>query len=529
MGRGESGDSVMQKALVIAITRLGDLIQTEPFLRALKSSGRASHVTLLVERNFVEIANRLVGADEVLAIDFTKILGSLDRSQVELPIRDYIGLANELSNRNFHEVWNLTHTRPAMVLTSLIGGSRVQGVALDSAGLQIVRNEWLTYFFATNLARPWSAFNLIDIYVNAVHAEMPFAERLPQLRGVTQNRKKPPKNYGAMHILLHPGASQSDKQWPVDRFVGITGWLLDRGTKVTLIGGGKEKQLAERFPSHRNLNSRIGSTTVSELIEICNEADLLISADSGPVHVAAACNTPVIAIEGGSAHGYETAPYNTNSIVLQPHLERLLTRTPDKRQASGSALSVSEEMVTSAIEAMIGKQDVPLASDNVAVYETQSDESVLGLTLKRLSGGPAEYDERIAELKNFWFAALSESNQRPSGTLDVTLEPRLRECARLTERVGQSRGNWQRTEEVARSLTVAEKSLRIEINRWPHLQHLNMFMQIARSSVAGDDPYMQADELAQLYRRMARASSGSTDSQSVNKRYKTNFGIEVTA
>ncbi len=96
MGRGESGDSVMQNVLVIAITRLGDLIQTEPFLRALKSSGRASHVTLLVERNFVEIANRLVGADEVIAIDFTKILGSLDRSQAELPIRDYIGLANEL-------------------------------------------------------------------------------------------------------------------------------------------------------------------------------------------------------------------------------------------------------------------------------------------------------------------------------------------------------------------------------------------------------------------------------------------------
>ncbi len=291
----------------------------------------------------------------------------------------------------------------------------------------------------------------------------------------------------------------------------------------------RKQQLAVRFPNHRNLNSRIGSTTISELIEICDEADLLISADSGPVHVAAACNTPVIAIEGGSAHGYETAPYNTNSIVLQPHLERLLTRTPDKRQASGSALNISEEMVVSAIETMIGERSAPIAADNVAVYQTQSDEGIPGLTLKRLSGGPAGYDEQIAALKSFWFAALSEGNQRPSGALEPELESKLRECARLTERVGQSRGNWQRIEEAAKSLTVAEQSLRSEINRQPHLHHLNMFLQIARSSVSGDDPHSQAGELAALYNRMTHASSGSADSQFVNKRYKTNSEIEVTA
>ncbi len=93
-----------------------------------------------------------------------------------------------------------------MVLTSLIGGSRVQGVALDSAGLQIVRNEWLTYFFATNLARPWSAFNLVDIYVNAAQGEKSFAERLPQLRGVTRNRKKLPHNYGRNARPASPGS-----------------------------------------------------------------------------------------------------------------------------------------------------------------------------------------------------------------------------------------------------------------------------------------------------------------------------------
>jgi ADP-heptose:LPS heptosyltransferase len=519
----------MQNVLVIAITRLGDLIQTEPFLRAVKSSGRASHVTLLVERNFVEIANQLVGADEVIAIDFTKVLGSLDRSRAELPIRDYIGLANELLSRNFDEVWNLTHTRPAMVLTSLIGGRRVQGVALDSAGLQIVRNEWLTYFFATNLARPWSAFNLVDIYVNAVQTETPFADRLPQLQGVTRNEKRLPQDVGVMHVLLHPGASQSDKQWPVERFVGIARLLLDRGAKVTLIGGGKERQLAESFPNHRNLSSRIGSTTISDLIEICNEADLLISADSGPVHVAAACNTPVIAIEGGSAHGYETAPYNTKSIVLQPHLERLLTRIPGKHQASGSALNVSEEMVVSAIETMIGERPAPIAADNVAVYQTQSDEGIPGLSLQRLSGGPAGYDEQIAALKCFWFAALSEGNQRPSCTLEPALESKFKECARLTERVGQSRGNWQRIEEAAKSLMAAEQSLRTAINGQPHLDHLDMFLQIARSSVSGDNPYSQAGELAALYKRMTQTSSGGADSQIVNKRYKTNSEIEVTA
>lgn len=516
----------MKNVLVIAITRLGDLIQTEPFLRALKRKSPGARVTLLVERSFLGIANRLVGADRVLAIDFNEVLGTLDESHVALPLAQYIGLVNELTSNKFDEVWNVTHNRPAMVLTTLIGGDRVQGVAIDKRGLQIVRNEWLTYFFATNLARPWCAFNLIDIYVNSADSTTPFAERIPRLRNVSSAPRKVPSDLRHAHVLLHPGASQSDKQWPVDRFRNVAQWLLERGAVVTLIGGRKEQKLESEFPAHRNLSSLIGRTNEDELISACQAADLLVSADSGPVHVAAACGTPVIAIEGGSAHGHETAPYNVNSVVLQSHLEDVLTRVPRKDRASASASLIPAHCVISAIESMSGAEGLPEMPANVAAYRTAEDSRHNSLRLSRVAGGPVKYDQRIESLRQFWHAALNARIQETSRASISEVGLALDFCANRAAAISESRDDFDQTERHASELTSAERRLTRLFNKKPFLVHINAFLQIARSSVPGEDPWTQAASLSSLYRRLAAAEVDGRVLGVADKSVQTKLEIE---
>ncbi|MBK6766378.1 MAG: glycosyltransferase family 9 protein [bacterium] len=499
----------MKNIMVIAITRLGDLIQTEPFLRALKRRNASTHVTLLVERSFVRIANRLVGADRVLALDFNDILGSLDRSRKDLPLAHYLGLANELCGLRFAEVWNLTHNRPAMVLTSLVGGEQMHGVALDRKGLQIVRNDWLTYFFATNLARPWCAFNLVDTYVNSADPDVPFENRIPRLSGVSNAPRKMPQDVSKAHVLLHPGASQTDKQWPLDHFVDVAKRLLNCGAKVTLIGGQKEQHLAMEFPRHPKLQSLIGRTNEEDLIAICSEADLLVSADSGPVHIAAACGTPVIAIEGGSAHGFETAPYNTNAIVIQSHLDNVMRRVPGKDRASADARCISVESVMTAIERLTDSVAAFELPTNVAAYTTGTNLDMNCLALNRIAGGPADYDTSMDTLRGFWHRALSKSNQSAVESACSPLSTALSKCAVSADAIASAIDDFAATELHARTLTQAEGDLSKLMNATPLWRHLDAYLQIARSSVTGENPWLQATELAELYGKFAKAAASA--------------------
>ncbi|MBL0061221.1 MAG: glycosyltransferase family 9 protein [bacterium] len=511
-----------RRALVIAVTRLGDIIQTEPMVRALKAEGRFDKATVLVERSFADIAGRITSADELKCIDFEAILGRLDRSCAALPMREYLALADWLLRNSFDTVYNVTHSRPSMMLAAL-ASHETQGVTLDQQGMQVVNNRWLQYFFATNLARPWCSFNLVDIYVNAVDPLVAQSERKPQLvSGGARDKRTLKFNDG--EVLLHVGASKSDKQWPLEKFVVLSQYLLDRGLSVTLLGGGKSEAISRAFPAHKNFQDLLGMTSIGDLFDLCQNASLLVSADSGPVHVAAACDLPIIAIEGGSAHGFETAPYKVGSIVIQPHLDRVMSRRPTKHATSASSDLVSVETVISAIDFLAGGSDQITSSPQCTVYETINGENVPGLDLRAISGSNSEYEEWQQRLRRFWWrvgGGHSSCNSQPANDL-TSCAMASAKAARL---ISQAGNNFTSLEESAASLSATEHSLTKMIEAYPPLHHLNFFLQIARSSVHGELPHEQAQELEKLYDDVAEAAAElelTPSHRSVKKQYNSN-------
>ncbi|MCB9358048.1 MAG: glycosyltransferase family 9 protein [Calditrichaeota bacterium] len=520
----------MKRVLVIAVTRLGDLIQTEPMFRALKAEGRADHLTVLAERSFAEIAERLECVDRVCAIDFADVLGTLGSNSRTLPLSQYAGLYRALSDTEYDEVWNVTHSRPSMVLTALARANKRYGVTLDSHGMQIVRNEWITYFFAANLARPWCAHNLVDIYVNAVSLQTPFDQRIPHFESATcKEPRLPRRELRGAQVLLHPGASQPDKRWPSQRFSQVANWLKDRGAEVVLIGGRKELKLETEFPLGNGVRSLIGKTSVAELFSLCADASFMVTCDSGPVHIAAAAGLPVVAIEGGSAHGFETAPYGERSLVLQPHLQNLMTRSPGKSLCSDAPSVVQVQDVTKAIELLIGERDSLFVSNGVSAYQTGRDERTNGLNLTALATEQPEYERALDQLKLFWFHALSRISFNDSsarGGLGETFGENMRAARSL----GTTNHGARLLEIKAEALKGAEQNLKRKLMQEPRFHHLQAFLQIARGSLSGDTLEQQANELADLYARLGAASECLTAAScSSTKQIQNSLEIEVTA
>jgi len=460
-------------------------------------------VTLLVERTFSDIASELVGADEILTIDFAEILGTLSSGN-KLPYEAYLSLSRRLSAVKYDHVINVTHTRPSMVLASMVA-SNADGVALDESGHQVVNNRWLQYFFATNLARPWCSFNLVDIYVNAVAPATTVKNRTPVLRRLVGRAAGGRSLDVFRHVILHAGASQSDKQWPEERFAGLAKELLDRGAHVSVIGAGAHKS-ASSFAAHPRLVDLCGKTSVQDLIDLCCDASLMVSADSGPVHVAAATNLPLVVIEGGSAHAFETAPYCDNAWVFQPHLSRLLERKPGKGVTSAPAARIEVDAVLRAFNALASGQFAAAMPDDTTLYRTNLSGHLNGLELDAVGGPHDAYEEWQSALRRFWWTALAENSGSASDSSDCEVTRLFGQCAQQAERVAQKQISLSALEARANALAAAERKLQEFLIGLPPLHHVAQFLQIARASVRGDVSE-QAAELADLYVKLTAASS----------------------
>ena len=124
---------------------------------------------------------------------------------------------------------------------------------------------------------------------------------------------------GGPLALLHPGASVEEKRWPVEGFGRVARGLLRRGYAVAVTGSGGERELSgslrELAPEAIDLS---GKTDLSTLVGLVSSADLLVSNDTGPAHLAYALETPSVTVFGPSTDAGRWGPVETgrHAVIL---------------------------------------------------------------------------------------------------------------------------------------------------------------------------------------------------------------------
>ena len=105
-------------------------------------------------------------------------------------------------------------------------------------------------------------------------------------------------------LVLHVGAGTSAKQWPAEHWRELLGRILVKvEAEVVLAGGGNDRIIAGRILGDRPWPGVVdwtGRLTIAELAALLERADLMVGADSGPAHLAAAVDTPVVALFSGT-------------------------------------------------------------------------------------------------------------------------------------------------------------------------------------------------------------------------------------
>lgn len=122
-------------------------------------------------------------------------------------------------------------------------------------------------------------------------------------------------------ICIAPGSVWPTKRWPADHFSELTSKLLQDGYEVKLVGSPADQaecdQVANKNPQAQNL---CGQTTLSELFNVFSESLLLISNDSGAMHMASAVGLPTIALFGPTVPEFGFRPWQKKAKILQVQL-----------------------------------------------------------------------------------------------------------------------------------------------------------------------------------------------------------------
>jgi heptosyltransferase-2 len=125
-------------------------------------------------------------------------------------------------------------------------------------------------------------------------------------------------------IGVNPGAFYgSAKRWPAERFAAAADLVARRlGAAVAIVGSPAERPIGERIAGLLRAPARVlcGETTLAELVGVLAGLRLLLTNDSGPMHLAAALGTPLVAVFG-STDWTETAPFGERAAVVREEVE----------------------------------------------------------------------------------------------------------------------------------------------------------------------------------------------------------------
>lgn len=306
-----------QTTLLIRATNwLGDAVMTTPALAGVREGFPDARIVLLARPLVAEMFRRHPDVDEVMVYERPgRHDGAIGR----------LRLAGELRRRRFDGALLLQNAFDAALLAFLGRIPERAGYPTDGRRMLLTlpvplppgifeRHEveyYLCLLDGLGIPRPDPA-TLKLLVTEEERAAM--AHRLASL-GIQE---------GDPILAVNPGATYgSAKRWYPDRFAAVADVLsAEWGTKIVIIGSGAETQLAGEIESATRTPSinLAGKTTVRELMALLSLSSLLVTNDSGPMHMAAALGVPLVAIFGPTDRR-RTSPWTSLAKIVHVEID----------------------------------------------------------------------------------------------------------------------------------------------------------------------------------------------------------------
>lgn len=300
--------SLLQRVLLIRLRSIGDTVLMTPCLAAIKEFNPEAHITVVSEPLSAPVLEDHPLVDKLLVTtkkvsSRVSVIRQARRARFDAAFNMHGGstgaILTRLSGagaaigyRGLRSSWMLRHRAPAPDV--ILGRSRIHSVEQQLALL-----EW------AGAALPASRPRLV--LTVSPEARTRVSERLEELDGDHQQERS--------FACIVPGAAFESKRWGADGFAAVADHLRRRWDlpSIVVAGPGQENLAREVARGGRRKMSVLTDLSLKELIALLDMAHVFVGNDSGPMHIAAALERPLVAVWGSSDpavwHPWTEAPY----------------------------------------------------------------------------------------------------------------------------------------------------------------------------------------------------------------------------
>jgi heptosyltransferase I len=297
------------KILILKPSSLGDVIQALPVLRLLKRHRPSARIHWWIN---TELAPLLEGDEDLAGVI------RFERRRWRSPWHwdELAATVLSLRSQRFDWVIDLQSLARSGTFAWLANGQLTIG--LDDA------REGARGYYDIAVPRASPLTHAVDWYLDVlrrlgvpVERDFDWLPRRAAVAGAVQARWQ---TDGKRWVLLNPGARWLNKRWPVEAFVALAQELARRHPALhfAVMGGRDETGLGSRIAAAvpGRTEDLTGRTSLLEMIEWVRLSEVMVTNDTGPMHVAAAMGKPLVGIFGPT-HPRRTGPYGMLADVLQ--------------------------------------------------------------------------------------------------------------------------------------------------------------------------------------------------------------------
>jgi heptosyltransferase I len=287
MMTGPGGVQTAPKILIVRLGALGDIVHAIPAAAAIRTAFPDARIDWLVDAKHREILDLVTVLDRVVVLERPSVAA-------------WIAVTRELRAGRYDAALDFQGLMKSAVLARASGAKRVLGFSIWHLREKSARPFYSESFDAET--EPLSA-HVIDKNLRLVEAlgvkDPGTAFPLRQVASPARDAMLA-ETGGAPFAVLNPGAAWPNKRWYTDRFGELASFLHDvRGVVPFVLWGPGEEPLAQAVIDSSNGAARLAPPTrLGDLVEICRSAALMVSGDTGPLHIAAAVGTPIVSIFG---------------------------------------------------------------------------------------------------------------------------------------------------------------------------------------------------------------------------------------
>ncbi len=420
-----------KQVLILNITRMGDLVQMGPLLARLQHEWPGAGIDLVVDRRFAPVAELLPGLRHIAAYDFHALIDDsrAKAKDVVALYQDVAAWAKPLAEAGYDRIVNLTFNQCSGLLAGYVGASDIRGVRSAWDGGPVVENPWMAYFTDMHLYRRFNRFNLVDVYALGGSGVGPFSPlRLAVPAGASDWARRflaSEPATAAQWVAVQAGASDPMKAWRPEYF-GRTMALLSKILSVgfVLVGTTAEQEtIIQVKGAYRDAGGRaplrvaVGRTSLPQLVGLLAECRMLLTNDTGPMHLAVAVGTPVVDLSVGHVDFRETGPYGPGHWVVQPELDCAPCSFDRVCFHHGCKDRVATAEMAALCRHVLQQASVPVTAGGARLYQSAVDEDGLA-TYRLLAGAEHPTTAWYASFwRRYWYEAFTGTPSRTSAPI----------------------------------------------------------------------------------------------------------------